>query len=336
MSDPNQPGFPPPSGPPTGPPAGPPGFPPPGPPPGFPPPGPPGPPGAPPSGGGRGNGLWIALGVVGVIALVGVIVGLVLVLTGDDDKDEDGKDDPTSASQAAPAEVVESLLDAAEDGDCDKVKTYLTATAVAADPCSSAEFQLLSTEDVDAAVGDAQVDGSAATVPVTFASSAGSTDYEFRLEQVDGAWRVASYTAGASTDGPTDASSPTSPTGAPSTSATDAPTSGAPSGSSTADAVANDPRSVVQGFMVAFVNGDCATAEDLVTAAYIKDEGSCDPDDIPSGFEDQVTYTVGKATVNASAGTATVPVEVTYQGSKDSSTVKLVKVGDDWRINEFD
>ena len=338
MSDPNQPygavpptSFPPPSGPPQGPP---PGFPPPGgggpagPPPG----GPWGPPPTPPGAGGKGRGLWIALGVIGAVLLVGVIVGLVLLLT-NSDPDDDGKgdDDTTAATGAAPDEVVESLIDAAGDADCDKAKTFLTEAAQAADPCNAAEFRLLSTSDVDSEVGDPAIDGDEATVPVSFDNQGDTQDYVFNLEQVDGTWLVASYAIDSgSTDGPTD--DVTSSTDAP-TDSTDTATT--PGGTSTADSVANDPMSVVEAFMVAFVNGDCATAEDLVTEAYIKDEGSCDPSEI-TPFSSQLKYTVGKADVDEAAGKASVPVDISVAGESDRGTFTLIKVDGVWRINGSD
>lgn len=338
MSDPNQPygavpppSFPPPPGPPQGPP---PGFPPPGGGPSGPPPGGPwGPP--PPVGGkGRGNGLWIALAVVGVLALVGVVIGLVLVLTDGDDDSEKGDDDTTS-SGPAPDEVVESLIDAAEGGDCDMAKTFLTEDARAADPCNSAEFRLLSTDDVDAEVGDPVIDGDEATVPVGFDNQGTTEDYVFNLEQVDGTWLVASYAIDSGgTDGtgvPTDDA--TSSTDAPTDGPTDGPTS--PGGTSTADSVANDPEAVVEAFMVAFVNGDCATAEDLVTESYIKDEGNCDPAEI-TPFSSQLKYSVGAADVDEAAGTATVPVDITVAGQSDRGTFTLVEENGRWRINGSD
>lgn len=347
MSDPNQPygavpptSFPPPQSPPPGPP---PGFPPPGGGPGGPPPGGPwGPP--PPSGGtGKGKGVWIALAVIGALALVGVIIGLVLVLTNGDDDDEKGEDDTTTSSGAAPDEVVESLIDAAEDADCDKAKTFLTDTAQAADPCNAAEFRLLSTDDVDAEVGDPVIDGDEATVPVSFDNQGTTEDYVFNLEQVDGTWLVASYAIDhddhddhGGTDG-TDGTDGTAGTDVPTddaTSSTDAPTDGptSPGGTSTADSVANDPMAVVEAFMVAFVKGDCATAEDLVTRAYIAEEGSCDPSEI-TPFSSQLKYTVGQADVDEAAGTATVPVDIAVAGQEDRGTFTLVKEDGLWRIN---
>lgn len=325
MSDPNQPygAVPPPP------------FPPPGAPPAFPPPFPP-----PPGSGGSGKsgkGIWITLAIVGVLALVALIVGLILLLTGDDDdKDNDKADDETTqTSDAAPADVVEDLIDAAKKGDCDGVKALVTDAAEAADPCESDEFQLLSGNgDVDAAVGDATISGDTASVPVTFTSAGSTSNYVFQLAQIDGAWLVSAVHAGddpvpspSSTPTPTDGASTPGPTG---------PSTGSGGGTSTADAVPNQPKAVVEGFLDALVNGDCATAQDLVTEAYVAEEGECDPSEIPSDFADHVTYTVGNATVNDAAGTATVPVAVDYDGSKDSSTVKLVKVDGSWRVNEFD
>lgn len=328
MSDPNQQhgAVPPPSFPP------PPGFPPPGGGPAGPPPG--GPWGPPPTSGGKGKGLWIALAVIGALALVGVIIGLVLVLTDGDDDDDKADDGTTTSTGAAPDEVVESLIDAAEDDDCDKAKTFLTETAQAADPCSAAEFRLLSTDDVDSEVGDPVVDGDEATVPVSFDNQGNTEDYVFNLEQVDGTWLVASYAIDhgdhGGTDDPTDDA--TSSTDAP-TDATDGATT--PGGTSTADAVANDPMAVTEAFMVAFVNGDCATAEDLVTEAYIKDEGNCDPSEI-TPFASQLKYTVGKADVDEAAGTADVPVDITIAGESERGTFNLVKENGVWRINGSD
>lgn len=340
MSDPNQPygAVPPPGFPP------PPHTPPPNtPPPGFPPPGGPAGPGFPPPGGpgpdkGKGKGLWIALGIVGALALVGVLVALVLLLTGSDDGDaakgtDKGTDDSSAGVDGpAPDEVVEGLVDAAEEGDCDQAKTFLTEAAQAADPCASAEFRLLSTDEVESEIGDPDIDGSKATVPVGFTSSDGTTDYVFNLEEVDGAWLIASYaidsSSGGSTDDPTD-----DPTDNATDSASAAPT---PEGSSTADAVANDPKSVVEAFLESVVSGDCATAEDLVTEAYLEEEGDCDASDLPSGFADQVVYTVGTPKVDDAAGTATVPVEVSFSGQEDTSTVELVQESGQWRISAFD
>ncbi|MCX6399126.1 MAG: DUF4878 domain-containing protein [Propionibacteriales bacterium] len=139
---------------------------------------------------------------------------------------------------------------------------------------------------------------------------------------------VSSETVSPTEASPTEASTPTGPTD-PSTSG------GVIGGNSTADAVANDPKSVVQAFLDSVANGDCATAEDLVTEDYIKEEGNCDPKDIPSDFADSFEYTIGTPKVNDAAGTATVPVEVTFAGDKETSDVELVKVGGLWRVDEF-
>lgn len=306
-------------------------------PPSGPPPPPPPPPYAPPPRGAEGNGgkgggkgLWIGLAVAGVLALAGVIVALVLVLTGDDGDDDGDDRDDASGSALAPDEVVDDLVDAAEDGDCAGVEALLTETAKATDPCSSEEFQLLGADDVDAEVGDPSISGETATVPVIFTSPSGSSDYLFTLEQVDGAWLVAAYAKdhGVSHDStdPTD--------GGVSGGPVDPDTDAAPEGTSTADTVANEPRAVVQAFFDAATSGDCATAEDLATAEYLDAEGDCDPDEIPSDIADQFMYDVGEAEVDDAAGTATVPVKVDFSGQADDVDVELVKVGGKWRVNK--
>ncbi|HWJ08366.1 MAG TPA: hypothetical protein VNS46_03260 [Nocardioides sp.] len=341
MSDPNQPygavpppGFPPASGPPQGPPPGfpPPGFPPPGGPAGPPPGGPWGPPST--SGGSKGRGLWIALGVIGALLLVGVVIGLVLLIANSDGDDEKGEDDPSAAAGAGPEDVVEGLLDAAEDSDCDKAKTFLTESAQAADPCSAAEFRLLSSGEVDSDVGDAVVDGEEASVPVHFDNEGTVEDYLFNLEQVDGEWLVASYAVDHdSSDDPSDGATTSTDLPTDSTDSTDSTDGGtSPGGTSTADSVANDPVAVTEAFMAAFVNGDCATAEDLVTETYLADEGKCDPTEI-TPFAAGLEYEVGEADVDEAAGTATVPVDITVAGEKERGTFALVKEDGEWRIN---
>ncbi|MFJ9312815.1 hypothetical protein ACIRN4_01380 [Pimelobacter simplex] len=335
MSDPSQPyGAPPPPPGPPGPPPPPLGPPPVGPPP-FPPP-PPGPPGTGGTGTGKGKGLWIALGVVGVLALVGVVVALVLVLTGgDDDGDDDtgSSDDPTSSARS-PEDVVDDVLDAAEEGDCAAVEKLLTETARSARPCESDEFQLLAGDGVDSDVGTASIDGSTATVPVDFTSSQGSTEYLFTLEQVDGAWRVASYYAGRSTSSGTIVPSPPASSGTPSATGTPGATgTGTPSGTSTASAVPNEPAAVVEAFLDSAFAGDCATAEELVTEAYVKANGRCANDTIPTQLGDEVTYDVGQPTVDQARGTAKVPVEITAYGKSQDSVVSLVQEDGRWLID---
>lgn len=265
---------------------------------------------------------------------MGVVVGLVLVLTGGDDGDDRGdrgdRDDRNSSARS-PEDVVDDVLDAAEDGDCAAAEKLLTETARAARPCESDEFQLLSAEDVDAEVGRGSIDGSTATVPVRFTSPEGSTDYLFSLEQVDGAWRVASYAAGRSTGAPSTPSSP-SASSSPSATAT-ATATGAPSGTSTASAVPNEPAAVVEAFLDAAFAGDCATAEELVTKAYLKANGRCANDAIPTELGNQVTYDVGKASVDQARGTASVAVEITAYGKSQETAVKLVQEDGRWLID---
>ncbi|MCR1784716.1 hypothetical protein KVF89_19390 [Nocardioides carbamazepini] len=335
---------PPPYGAPPPPPAGPPG----GPPPGGPPPGgpPSGPPSFPPPGGpwgpggpdgpstparGSGKGRWIALGIVGVVLLVGVMIGLVVALSDDDDDGDRRGDD---SSDGGPEDVVEDLVDAAEDGDCAAAERLLTQQAQAADPCESEAFQLLASEDVESEVHEASIDGSTASVRADFTSQHGSAEYTFLLEKVDGTWLVTSYAASRTTgsDGP-DAGSSDAPTG----SATIPPTSGAgPSagGTSTADAVPDDPAAVVEAFFDSAFAGDCATAEDLVTERYLAAEGGCDMDDIPSGLGDSVTYDIGTPVVDDAGGTATVTVELTAFGSTESTVLELAREGGRWKIDK--
>lgn len=323
-----QPPFPPPPGPPPG---MPPGQPPAGPPP-FPPPGmPPGVPGPPPPGGGQGKGLWIALGVVGVVLLVGVVIGLIVALTGDDDSDGEDRGGDTAAG--APEDVVEKLVDAAEDGDCAAAERLLTEEAKAAEPCEDEAFQLLATEDVESDVHDASIDGSTASVPADFTSQYGSSTYTFLLEKVDGEWLVASYDVSRSSESDD-----------PSTHGTDAPTASvtvptdtarpSATGSSSADAVPDEPAAVVEAFLDSAFAGDCATAEDLVTTTYLDDEGSCDAAQIPTELGDSVKWKVGDATVDDAAGTATVPVEITIYGSTQKSDFELAREGGRWKISD--
>lgn len=313
---------PPPAGPPPYPPPGVPSGPPSG-PPGFPPPGTPGP-------AGKGKALWIVLGVVGVVLLIGVVVGLVLALTGDDD-DDDGRGDDSAAG--APEDVVESLVDAAEDGDCAAAEKLLTETARAGSPCDSEAFELLATEDVESDIHDASIDGSTASVPADFTSPNGSVEYLFLLEKVDGEWLVSSYSVTRSSDSSTGSASG-GPTDEPSGGTADP--SGGPSagGSSSADAVPDEPAAVVEAFLDAAFSGDCATAEDLVTSAYLQDEGSCDAAEIPTGLGDAVTWEVGDPTIDDAAGTATVPVTLTIYGSSEESVFELVREDGRWKLSD--
>ena len=219
------------------------------------------------------------------------------------------------------------MVAAAEDGDCAAAEKLLTEDARASDPCESEDFRLLATEDVESDVHDASIDGSTASVPADFTSQAGSSTYTFVLEKVDGEWLVASYDVArsASSEGP----SVTAPTDGPSP-------SGSPSagGSSTAGAVPDEPTAVVEAFLDSAFAGDCATAEDLVTSAYLADEGSCDAAEIPTELGDSVKWDVGDATVDAAAGTATVPVEITIYGSSQKSDFELVREGGRWKISD--
>jgi hypothetical protein len=269
------------------------------------------------------------LGVVGVVLLVGIVIGLLVALIGDDD-DSDGDDDRGGDSAAgAPEDVVEDLVDAAADGDCAAAEKLLTEDAKATKPCESEDFQLLGTEDVESDVHDASIDGSTASVPVDFTSQHGSSTYTFVLEKVDGEWLVASYDVARSSSSAGPSGSVTAPTDT-------ASPSGGPSadGSSTADAVPDEPTAVVEAFLDSAFAGDCATAEDLVTSAYLSDEGSCDAAEIPTELGDSVTWDVGDATIDDAAGKATVPVELMIYGSSQKSDFELVREGGRWKISD--
>jgi hypothetical protein len=265
------------------------------------------------------------------VLLVGVIIGLIVVLTGDDDDDGDRRGDDSSAG--GPEDVVEDLVDAAEDGDCAAAERLLTEEARSAEPCSSEAFELLSSEDVESEVHDASVDGSTASVQADFTSSAGSATYTFLLEKVDGDWLVSSYAPSRTTgsdgsDGPDE-----DPTGT----LTDPPSSGTgPSagGSSTADAVPDEPAAVVTAFFDAAFAGDCATAEDLVTSAYLSKGGSCSADQIPTGLGDLVTYEIGAVETDDAAGTATVTVEFSIQGTSQDFQIELAREDGRWKIDK--
>ncbi|MBM7516854.1 hypothetical protein [Nocardioides nitrophenolicus] len=279
---------------------------------------------------------WIVLGVVGVVLLVAVAVGLVLALTGDDDGDDGGRAEDSSAR--TPEDVVEQLVDAAEDGDCAAAEKLLTEDAKATDPCRSEAFQLLATEDVESDVHDASIDGSTASVPADFTSQYGSSTYTFVLEKVDGQWLVASYDASRSSESPnsTDSTDSTDAPSSPGSPPADPTGTGGPSarGSSTADAVPDEPAAVVAAFLDAAFAGDCATAEDLVTSAYLADEGSCDAAQIPTELGDKVTWDVGAATIDPTGEKASVPVELDIYGAKDTSVFHLVREDGRWKLSD--
>lgn len=337
----------PPSGPPSGPPQGPPpgaaqGYPPPPPghpaQPGYPPqpgyggpgyggpgyggPGYPGQPGQPK---GSRKGLWITLAVLGVVVLAGLVVTLVLLLTGDDDTDKDGDKDATGAT-GNPATVVGTLLDAGLDGDCDAGLVHLTEEARASDPCASPEFEALASGEVTYTLGDAEIDGDAATVPVTFTDDSGDGDYDFTLEAVDGDWLVSGWerTSAAPTDEPT----PTEPT--------DDATTAVPSGESTADAVPNEPAAVAEALYRSTLDGDCATANDLVTDDFKSREGDCDPSDFPSEAFKGLEVEAGEAVYNAAGDEATVPVDLVFAGESFATTFTVIEVDGQWLVDNVE
>ncbi|THV09337.1 hypothetical protein E9934_16485 [Nocardioides caeni] len=277
---------------------------------------------------------------MGVVLLVGLAVGLVLLLTGDDDKnDKDGRDKGSSSAEPSasgsggaagdPADVVEALLDEAEAGDCDAAQAYLTTDAQAGDPCSSEEFEFLSSGDVETEVGDAEVDGDTATVPVDFTESAVTQSYDFTLEAVDGEWLVADWTPSLDLPPPPSSSTTDDPTGG---------STGAPSGGSTAASVPNDPASVAEALYQSTLNSDCATANDLVTEEFKAREGECDPTDAPTEGFDPSDFTIeaGEPVYNAARDEATVPVDLGFMGTTVPTTFTLIQVDGRWLVDAVD
>jgi len=278
--------------------------------------------------------------VVGVLLVAGLVVLGVILFTGDDDDDDGkGKDDKSSQADAdSPAGVVQTTLDAVADDDCDAAKEHLTESAQAVDLCSTDEYEMVASGQVEYEVGDGQEAGDAAQVPVTFTSSAGSTDYAFMLQKDGDEWLIAYFhEGGVSTDGPTDDT--TDSTDDPTDDITDSTTDSTdstdgPSGDSTASSVPNDPKSVVEAFFDAFSNGDCATAEDLVTQEYLSREGHCESDDLKN--TSGITWEVGEPEYDSTGETATVKVSMKIDSSSDpiDTTVTLVKENGLWRIND--
>lgn len=111
------------------------------------------------------------------------------------------------------------------------------------------------------------------------------------------------------------------------------PGEGGPGGESSADAVPNEPAAVTEAFVDSFFSDDCATANDLVTEAFLAEEGRCEPGSIPSVLAAEIEYRVGDATVDEDAGTATVPVTVTAEGRSETGDVYLEKVDGRWLVS---
>lgn len=311
---------PPPAGPPSGPPTGPPSGPPPsGPPPSGPAQGPPGgwsvPPGPPPGGGSK-KAIWIILGaLLAVLLIVGVLL-LVLLLRDEDDA-QDRREDTISRD---PVKVVQAVIDAAEDDDCEAADDYLS------DPledqvCGSADWQLLASGEVTAEVGEAEIDGSSAVVPVSFTSAEGSEDYSFELAEEEREWEIVGYTPASGTD-----TAPTDPT------ETAAPSDDATGTNELPDFPDGTPEASVAAFLEAARAADCAEAEKWVTRAYLQREGRCEADDLDGTEMAQAEFDIGTAVIKGD--TASVPVSITYQGESDVERVTLRREDGVWKIDE--
>ena len=139
------------------------------------------------------TGLIIGI-VAALVLLAGGIVAAVL-LGGD------------GASSDDPAETVQSYVDAVEDGDCDAVVALLTddfqdeiGAGCSGDfsPEDAYEGTGVDPDDITYDVGEAEVDGDEATVPLTvsgFGSLGGqdSITSDYGLVKEDGEWLISSF-----------------------------------------------------------------------------------------------------------------------------------------------
>lgn len=151
----------------------------------------------------------------------------------------------------------------------------------------------------------------------------------------DDATPAASPTTDSSTDAP-DATAATAEASVSGVPAADEPTRRAAGpATSTADAVPDEPVAVVQAFMDSVIAGDCATAEDLVTAAYLTEQGRCDRAEIPTGLAEQVEVEIGEPEP-ADDGTVLVPVRVEFGGQAQAADVVLSRVAGRWLISDAD
>ena len=164
-----------------------------GPPPSGPPPGygaypPPGEPAAAASTGGPNKPLL--LGIVGGLVGLGVLVVLLVLVLGGGD----------GASSDDPAETVSAFYDAARDGDCEAALDLLSDNGkrtfgVEEDDCESVDPSSDFGDEVTFDIGEAQVDGDDATVPVTVgdaSSGMGPSEITLDIELVktDGVWLI--------------------------------------------------------------------------------------------------------------------------------------------------
>jgi hypothetical protein len=156
---------------------------------------PPGPDYGTPSTAGPGNRKGLLIGLIGgLVGVVVLVIILVIALGGSGPSSDD------------PAETVQSFFDAARDGDCDAAVELLTDNAqetLDPDDCESADPAEEFGDSVELEVGDAEIDGDDATVPVSLAVDPDSEELEglgslipsdvtidFQLTKVDGAWLI--------------------------------------------------------------------------------------------------------------------------------------------------
>lgn len=156
---------------------------------------PPGPDHGTPSTSGPGSRKGLLIGLVGgLIGVVVLVIILVIALGGSGPSSDD------------PAETVQSFFDAARDGDCDAAVELLTENAQETlDPedCESADPAEEFGDSVELEVGDAEIDGDDATVPVSLVVDPDSEELgglgglipsdvtiDFQLRKVDGAWLI--------------------------------------------------------------------------------------------------------------------------------------------------
>jgi hypothetical protein len=109
-------------------------------------------------------------------------------------------------------------------------------------------------------------------------------------------------------------------------STSDASTSGSSAGSSDQAVDA-----VVTQFLDAAKTNDCDAIKDIITDHFQKVIGECD-----TSGDTVDSYTIDDTRVDDSAGTAEVDATATEGGTDLPLTLKLVKDGNDWKIDDFD
>lgn len=136
------------------------------------------------------TGLLIAV-VGAVVGLAAIAIVLLLVLGGGDGPSSDD-----------PAETVQSFLDAGKDRDCEQAMELLSADlrsdfgAECDDQASGEDLDDLGIDpdDFDYSVGEADIDGNRATVPVTITGTGfGDVTTDYGLTKQDGDWVIDSF-----------------------------------------------------------------------------------------------------------------------------------------------